>query len=260
MIENTKDRYTFKYNIKNFYNDISVDIVIPFRDGDAQLVDLVNSIFEKVRRPNVEIYLVDDGSQNQKFLNNFAKTAGIHLIQFDKSVGFGAAVNAGVSQCKNSIVCIMHSDTKVVEPNFLYNLCKDMMKLKDHKVASISSVSNNPMSKKLHFLKKSKSIDIDPEFFDDINSPFFCTLVNKQIFELCKGFPEYPLCWYEQELLGDKFKKAGFRQAYSNRSYIYHKGGATITRLVNENKKNMDVLKSNYLKYEKDRMPFIIPS
>ena len=257
MSENIKDRYTFQYNVRNFYNDIFVDIVIPFRDGNAQLVDLINSIFEKVKRPGVEIYLVDDGSNNKAFLNNFAKISSVHLIQFDKPVGFGAAVNAGISQCKNSTVCIMHSDTKVIEPNFLYNLCKDMIKLKDQNVASISAITNNPMSKKLDVLKRSKSEDIDPELLNNVNSPFFCTLINKQIFELCKGFPEYPLCWYEQELLGDKLKKAGFKQAYSNRSYIYHAGGATITRLVNQNKKNMEVLKNNYVRYEKDRAPFI---
>jgi len=182
---------------------------------------------------------------------------GFELVQFDKPVGFGAAINAGMKQCTSSTVCIMHSDTKVVEPNFLWNLCQDMIKIKDKNVASICSVTNNPMNNKYECLTRNGSTEESLEFFTELNSPFICTLVNRQLFNIVGGFPEYPLCWYEQELFGDKIRKAQLRQAYSKSSYIYHEGGSTIKKLINDNKRNMDILKNNFSLYEQDKKKFV---
>jgi len=257
MLDSNNNRYNYKYSIKNFYNSISIDLVIPFRDENNRVITLLNSIFEKIKRPHLEIYLVDDASKNKSFISNFSNIPGVHLIQFDKPVGFGAAVNTAIEQCKNQAVCVMHSDTVIIEPNCLINLCEDMLSLKDRNVACISAVTDNPMNKKLDCMKFAKSEDSPPVIFENLNSPFICTLVNKQIFELCHGFPEYPLCWYEHELLGDKLKKVGFKQAYSKRSFVHHEGGSTITKLVNADKRNLDILKSNFDRYENDKKIFI---
>ncbi len=257
-MQNENNSKTFKYDARFTVSDFFVDIFIPFRDQTFKVIDLLNSIFEKVRKPRCEIYLIDDGSKNKKFLSNFSKIDGVHLIQFDRSVGFGACVNEAAKQSKASVFCVMHSDTKVTEPNFLWNLCEDFYKLKKMNIASISSVTNNPMNKKLDFLTQEQSQEDSPQIFKQVNSPFICTLVNKQIFNILGGFPEYPLCWYEQELFGDKCRKAGFAQAYSKRSYVYHDGGATITKLVNENGSYLETLKHNLIQYEHDRKKFLV--
>lgn len=257
-MQNDKNSKTFKYDARFAISDFFVDIIIPFRDETAKLIDLVNSIFEKIRKPRCQIYLVDDASKNKKFLSNFSKIEGVHLIQFDRPVGFGACVNEAVKQTKSNVFCVMHSDTKVIEPNFLWNLCEDFYKLKNSNIATICSVTNNPMNKKLSFLQKEESCNDLPQLFKETNSPFICTLVNKQIFNILGGFPEYPLCWYEQELFGDKCRKADFKQGYSKKSFIFHSGGATITKLVNENGYNLEILKQNLMQYENDRKKFII--
>ena len=257
MQENSTNK-TFKYQARFSVTDFFVDIVIPFRDQNAQVLELLQSIFEKVRNPRCQIYLVDDASKNKSFISSFSKTQDVHLIQFDKPVGFGAAVNEGVRQTKSSVVCIMHSDTKVIEPNFLWNLCDDFYKLRNENIASICSVTNNAMNSRLKFMQKNQSVSNAPEKFVDTNSPFICTLINKQIFNILGGLPEYPLCWYEHELFGDKCKKAEFSQYYSNSSYIYHEGGSTITKLVNEKNSYMEILKNNLRVYEQERKKFLV--
>lgn len=257
MQDNLKGK-TFKYQARFSVTDFFVDIIIPFRDENSRVIELLQSIFEKVKKPRCEIYLVDDASKNKSFITNFTKTTGVHLIQFDRPVGFGAAVNEGIRQSKSSVACVMHSDTKVVEPNFLWNLCNDFYKLRNENIATICSVTNNPMNSRLKFLQKNQSAELPPEKFTDTNSPFICTLINKQIFNILGGLPEYPLCWYEHELFGDKCRKAGFSQFYSNSSFVYHEGGSTITKLVNENNSYMELLKNNLKVYEQDRKKFLV--
>lgn len=42
-----------------------------------------------------------------------------------------------------------------------------------------------------------------------------------------------------------KLNKIGYKIAYSNRSYVKHIGSQTIKYLVNKNRKNLDIMKSN---------------
>lgn len=241
----------FKYNITAGISDFTVDVVIPFRDQGNKVGRLVESLLQKINKPKIRINLIDDGSKNKEFVTMFSKIPNLSFHQFDVSRGFGAAVNYGVKNAKSSVVCVMHSDVIVTEPNFLQNLCHDYFKLKDQKIATISSVTNNPMSEKLSVIKRMSSDDAPPQIFTDAFSPFICTLVHKQIFELCGGLPEYPLCWYEGDAFGQKIKKINYRQAYSFRSFVQHEGGATIKNLLSEDPVKKLILKDNYENYKK---------
>jgi glycosyltransferase involved in cell wall biosynthesis len=241
---------TFKYNITAGISNFTIDIVIPFRDQANKVCRLIENLYQKVTKPKIRLHLIDDGSKNKEFVNLLPKLPNLITHQFSKPKGFGAAVNYGIKCAQSPLVCIMHSDVIVTEPNFLQNLYNDFLKIKDQRVATISSVTDNPMSEKLFMIKKNGSEDVPPQYFTDVYSPFICTLVHKQIYELCGGLAEYPLCWYEGEIFGSKIKKINYRQAYSLRSFVQHEGGATIRHLLTENPSMKKILKDNYEKFK----------
>ena len=251
MYNNLGNSKSFKFDISLNVSNFFVDIIIPFKEQYGLLIKVVESLLSKVYRPMYNLHLVDDGSKNSNFINNFAKYPNIKTHRLEKSKGFGAAVNFGLSKCESNLVCVMHSDTLVTEANFLYNLCKDFIYLKNNKVATVCSVTNNTMSKTHDMIKTDKSESKNPEFFDEVASPLICTLLNKQIIELCGGIPEYPLCWYEAESLAHKINIIGYKQAYSPSSFVYHHGGATIRSILNESPGKKKILVENYETYKK---------
>ncbi len=231
-----------------------IDVIIPYSGQHAKTISLVESFLLKVRNVDYKLLLVNDGKKNDGFEDIFKSLNNIELHSTGFSKGFGAAVNFGVAKSTSDLCCVMHNDTVVEDPNFLKILLDDLIKCSDKSVVTISSVTNNPMNSKLDFMKKGLSENSPPALFNaDVYSPFICTLFYKKIFVDLGGFPEYPFCWFEGDLLGEKIIKDGYRQAYSNSSYIYHVGGGTIKNLINSNVLVKDALKNNYLVYQKDR-------
>jgi len=234
--------------------DFHVDIIIPFKDQYEHLTKLIESILRFVRYPRYNIHLADDNSKNKTFLSSFEKVQGFHTHRFDEDMGFGKIINNVVAKTKSNIVCVMHSDTEVVEPAFLWNITKAMLELKNERVAQVSSVCENPMSKECNFLKKTKSEDIPPIIIDDSYLPFFCTVFSKLVFQKLGGLPEHPYCWYEDMIFAQKLKKWGYKQAYAPNSFIKHAGGKTIKSLVNENPKILEKIKNNARLYKEQNL------
>lgn len=243
---------TFKYSINTNIQDFFVDIVIPFRDQCNKVCNLVESLLQKVKTPKIRIILVDDASKNKEFVNFFKPFQNISHLQFKTPIGFGAAVNHGVKKAESSVVCIMHNDVNITEPMFLNNMCKDFFSLQKDNVASICSVTNNPMSEKLSVIKRQSSENAEPFILNNCFSPFICTLVHKQLFEVCGGLMELPLCWYEDHFFGEKIRKIGYKQAVSNKSFVQHEGGVTIKHLINEDPTRKNILKENFLLFKKN--------
>lgn len=230
-----------------------VDIIIPTRGDFGKVIYLISTIFKIIRNVDYQIIVVVDGKESSSFSLNFKDTPRLKIYSTGSYVGFGAAINFGVSKATAGLICVLHNDIKIFDPNFLINLVKDLVSLSKNKVVSISSVTNNTMSKKLDCMKSNKAEDIDPLVVTDVALPFICNLFYKKAFIYVKGMPEYPYCWFECDLFAEKLKKVDMKQAVSFRSYVQHDGGGTILKLINKNPSLKSVLAENLKSFQEDK-------
>jgi GT2 family glycosyltransferase len=232
----------------NFY----VDVIIPFRNQYDKVIGLVEQLTRSVTYPSFNIVLVDDGSQNKFFSQGLNRIKNCKIIKNDVSVGFGASVNKAVMESKTDFICIMHSDTQVMQKNFLWNLAKSLSNNKDKKLAAVSAVTNNPMSKDCLFLKKQEATADPVEFLaPDQYLPLFCCMISRPVFLKVGKLPEFPLCWYEDRFFAKALNSHGYTLAYDPSVYVGHLGGVTVADVVRENPKNLEVLKNNRNLYQK---------
>lgn len=230
-----------------------VDIIIPSRGEFGRCIDLVSSIFKLVKNVDYNIILIIDGKEASNLQSIFKKTPRIKVISTGKEVGFGAAVNLGVKNSSSELCCVMHNDIQIHDPNFLHNLAKDLLSLKSKKVVSISSVTNNPMNKKLDFMIASKAEDVAPVIIQQNCLPFICNMFYKKAYLYVGGLPEYQYCWFECDLFADKLQKNEMKQAVCRRSYVQHEGGITILKLLNKNPSVKATLKENLKLYQAEK-------
>jgi GT2 family glycosyltransferase len=227
-------------------SNFSVDVIIPFRNQYDKVIQLVEQLIRTVTYPIFNIVLVDDGSTNKFFTSSLSKIPNCKIIQNDSTLGFGASVNKAVMASKTDFVCVMHSDTQVVQKNFLWNLAKNLSNHKDKKVAAVSAVTNNPMSKDCKFLQRHEASNEPIEILaSDQYLPLFCCMISKPVFMKVGKLPEFPFCWYEDRFFAKSIYANGYALAFDPSVFVFHTGGATVTELVNEGKKHLEIIKNN---------------
>lgn len=103
-----------------------VSIIIPFRDRLELLKPCLSTILEVTDYSNLEIILVDNGSQDSNMIS-FLKTISdkrINIVTHDIPFNFSALVNKGVAAAKGEIVVLLNNDITIISPLWLKNLVK----------------------------------------------------------------------------------------------------------------------------------------
>jgi GT2 family glycosyltransferase len=201
------------------------------------------------------VYLIDDNSKNKQICKPYEKVPWIKSIRFDEDKGFGFCVNHAVKQGEANICIVLHSDIFNLPSNFVKNLTAALIAGKNDNVALVSAYVDNPMPKSCLWTKTPNKPDYSKDYElleNDQWLPFMCVAFSKSAFSKAGGLASYPYCWFEDKLLSDKFKAFGYKMAMANKVHVRHKGGVTISKLINENPKILEIVKQNKLKYEKE--------
>src|SRR5688572_30505380 len=115
------------------------DILVPYH-GQYKLVrDLIGSICLFTRDVPYRITVIDDGSDNQNFFYSLAQSPHLDGVRHEEQKGFGAAINTGIKATKQPWVVLLNSDCIIEEMNWLSELWKTMVALKDKNVRFVSS-------------------------------------------------------------------------------------------------------------------------
>lgn len=210
----------------------TVDIIIPYHENYVGVKNLISSLFSTITIP-YQITLIDDGSENVHFGENFTKIKPhpnlpeIKYIRNKKQLGFGACVNKGVANTSQPWIIVMHSDVEAQQGQWLINLMTSMNNLKKTGVKMISARSNNPVNGDSRLMASKIDINDDITLSDDY-LPFYTILFHRQLIKAVGALKEYPYAGYEDEEFASRLRKKGFKQAICGSSWVYHEGGATI--------------------------------
>ncbi len=242
---------------KSPFSRSPVDIIIPFHDHHDQVAKLVYSILISVKSNPYQITLIDDGSKNKFFSEDFKdfdrnRPMGtdpiVKVIRSEQRLGFGGALNLGFKNTKQPYVMIMHSDCLVENPNWMVSMGESLLALKEFNVRMVAAKSQNPgpgtaklKAEKGEFVTTNDMILNDDEFL-----PLYCVMAHRELFNRIGGFVKaYPYLGYEDEELAYRMKRHGYKQAVCSKAWINHTGGMTINSLIKENPEVIGVINEN---------------
>lgn len=243
--------------IERFFNS-RVDIIIPFHGQ----YDLVGALIESIIRftfSNVyRIFLVDDCSPNSNFIESLDKIPQITPLRTPKQLGFGGAMRFGFEasqklqetyQAKGKplhpYVVFMNSDCRVEDVNWLKSLGMALIEMKDSKVRMVAPRTNAPLNGDPSQFGEKGGV-AGNAILDDGHLSMYCFMCHRDLFKNVGGFiKEYPYGFYEDEEFAYRMKKYGYKQAVAGKSWIYHKGEATLKELWRRNPRLIKEMENN---------------
>jgi GT2 family glycosyltransferase len=239
---------------ENPFGNMSIDVILPFKDNHAQVYSLIDEIYS-IRNVRLKLILIDDNSDASKFIEQFAKLPWIKTHRFDENKGFGFCVNHGVKMAESNFCFVMHSDVYNLPKNIFKDMVLGLDAGKNDKVAMISAVLDNPVPKTCNYMCKTSTMD--PEAYYSVLEPnqflpLICVAFSKQAFGKVGGLPSYPLCFFEDKLLAEKFNLFGYKFGLCNRVFVRHKGSETINSLLSKNASFKNILEQNKKRFIDD--------
>ena len=227
-------------------NDVSefiapVDIIIPFHGQYDKVIRLIESVYQNTRTNYIQIYLIDDCSPNEQFINiitkNISKSSSrrnlennFHAIRCPERYGFAGAARRAFEDGESPYVCFLNSDCVIEDPLWLQNMGEALLNHKDKGVRMVSPVTNNsvggdPAQEGSKQEKKNEIIILE----GDSHLSMYCFLCHRQLFDRCGGFlKEYPYGYFEDEEFAARMRAHGFKQAVCKNSWVFHHGMSTI--------------------------------
>jgi GT2 family glycosyltransferase len=104
-----------------------VSIIIPTRDG-AYLTRCIRSLFMLTTYPDVEIIVVDNGSQSLETLTFLRdRDEMLHVIRDEGPFNFARLNNVAARQASGDVLCLLNDDTEVIAEDWLDELVAQVM-------------------------------------------------------------------------------------------------------------------------------------
>lgn len=114
-----------KRKIKNWP---SVRIVIPVFNSPDLLAKCLDSLKMTKYKGGLAITLVDNASTDPETLKLVKAHPKLSTIRFDQPQGFSTAVNAGMKQWKADFYVLFNQDCEIIDPDWLTNMIRWMLK------------------------------------------------------------------------------------------------------------------------------------
>lgn len=221
-----------------------VSIIIVNWNGVELLKDCLKSL-EKVAYQNKEIVLVDNASADTSVSFVQKHYPKIKIIKNRENFGFAKGNNIGYAKAKGDAIMILNTDT-MVEKNLVTELVKVLysspnigavqpkviMYPQTNKIDSIGSFFS--LSGILyHFGReknpKNKLFNIPLEIYA---AKGVCILFKKEALKKTGFFDEDYFAYFEETDLCHRILLAGYKIMYTPTTAIFHKGGASSTKLA----------------------------
>lgn len=236
----------------NPLSDLIIQFVIPYKENYEGMINLLERLL-LINNLNFEIFIVDDNSANEKFYTDMLTLPGVTGHRFTEDKGFGYCVNYAVNQTTRNIVIVLHSDVFDFEPKAFKNLVLGLISGKNDRVALVSSVIDNPMPSDCKTVKGNQSTNEQLKIISNKEFvPLICAAFSKSAFLKCGGLPNYPYCWFEDKLFCKKLFAYGYQVGVVPSSFVRHRGGQSIQRILNKNPKALEKIKGNIQSFNRD--------
>lgn len=211
-----------------------VDVVIPVHNALVEVRRLIASIESARNAYRLSIHLVNDCSDKSTsdWLENRTKILGWNYISNPRNLGYAGSVNEGIKHTKSQFVCILNSDTEVLD-GWVDRLVYVAQKTGAAIVGPLSNAAGYqtiklPDEKSPDFQTISalqKLLQQSNECFPEVSAiNGFCMLVRRSLFESI-GYLDstsFPKGYGEETDFCIRARDAGHKICVDTRSFIYH--------------------------------------
>jgi len=230
-----------------------VAIVIVYYKAQKEFFDCLQSLSVSDFASYSEVIIVDNNDtkepQIEEKIKKIIKVA--NYIPSKKNIGFGSAMNLGVTKAHAEYLFLLNSDVQVMKETvrLLYNFCKNTdysglsplildknmteMAVQGSSIltpiAGIFSLGflnkyfpNNIFSKR-YYLKNQEFLDTTE--VDVLNGS--ALFIKKNVFKSVRGFDENMFLYFEEADIFLRLKKLGYKFAIYPEANVIHKGGAS---------------------------------
>lgn len=232
----------------------SVDIIIPFHNEYDCLLKCLYGIALYTPDIKYRLFLIDDFSNNNKFLENLIKDKNrAYGIRNESQLGFAASVNKGIEISDSDFICVLHSDTFPNNIKWLHSLIDVYQDVKDDGIKLVSSKLNN-LGTSSDYPKEILQSFVSEKKYSITNKPipFISCLFHRQLIKSIGNLKEYPYAWFEDIEFYYRMKKHGYSQCVSNISYVEHTGSQTIKSVIKKKKSIRKIMEQNLNRCKED--------
>ncbi|MEK9179155.1 MAG: glycosyltransferase, partial [Patescibacteria group bacterium] len=211
-----------------------VSIVILSYNNPFVTTRCIDSIIEKSSYSNIEIIVVDNGSDLETIsvLNTYAqKYSGmLKLIRNKSNKGFSAGNNRGLAESTGDYIIILNNDT-LVFPGWISRLVYHASSKDVGLVGPITNTIGNEQKVELE-----TRIDIQDftvthwgETHELRNLAAFCWIMRRSTYTKIGGFDEkYGRALFEDDDYCMMIKKEGLKLLCADDVFVYHEGSKTV--------------------------------
>lgn len=99
-----------------------VSVIIPTRNGLKVLKPCLTSLLKLTCYPDMELLLVDNGSDEHDtlhFLQELEQSGQIRVLRDPSPFNFSALNNRAVEQASGDLICLLNNDIEVIDPGWL---------------------------------------------------------------------------------------------------------------------------------------------
>ena len=102
-----------------------VSLIIPTRNGLQVLRPCLTSLLERTRYRDLEVLVVDNGSDDPatlEFLADLEQQGQIRVLRDPSPFNYSALNNRAVQQASGELICLLNNDIEVIDPGWLEEL------------------------------------------------------------------------------------------------------------------------------------------
>lgn len=185
---------------------------------------------------DLEVIVVDNGSEQNDCDQLSAEFAGVHVLRSDENLGFAGGNNLGIKAAKGNFLFFVNNDTEIPKGTImdLVNVLESVPEsgvvnplIYFYDQPTITQFAGYTPIRKLtgqnHALGYKKEVKVGNRIIETPYAHGAAMMVKREVIETIGGMPENYFLYYEELDWGQQIRNARYKILVSHRSYILHK-------------------------------------
>lgn len=220
-----------------------VSIIILNWNTTAITCDLLRSLKSSLTYSNVEIIIVDNGSEKNPTADFKAELRGIKIILNNQNYGFSAGCNIGMREASGDYFLFLNSDTEITT-GLIEKLVESFSI--DPKAGIVSPIIYSyfdqqqieyagynrlhPITGRASAITSSRDkLNFNGSLTETYYAYGAAMMISRKIYEEVGGLCEAYFAYYEELDWSNRIREKGYKIYCNNEAVVYHKGSMSTT-------------------------------